>query len=357
MNFWSRISAVVLSLVLVILLLWRHWVKSEPYADLILIQTPRGQQSVRYEHNPKYAYVCLCANIRAIYPTLVLFSQLKRAKAQRGQYVALVSSEIPTEYREVLELFGIKVSLYPARPVFRPAYETTKKSTQDRDRILWQKIRVWNMTEYERVIMLDYDLVILDNFDELFDTETLIAGVPMLHVEEKVVFWEEPQVGDHLESVWHGLVKKTSLPRPGWTGLNSGVLFLRPDTETFSDLIHAASKLTERPCCPTQEFIFRFFEVRGGYTRLSAIYNLRKVHLFPTQEERDHLMQTAKIYHFVERQKPIVLGRSQVINGDNLFGKLWWRHADVVDQALHDAGLPETLVRTIHSEAIKSALT
>lgn len=319
--------------------------------DALLHSTTSSSYNGKYPHNPRYAYVCLCANLRAVYPTLVLFQQLRRVRATRGLHVALVSTEVPEGHQEVLRRFGITVVTYAPRPLFRPAYETHSRSTWERDRILWQKLRAWSLTAYDRVIMLDYDLLILRNFDELFDQGEL-AGVPMLHAEEKVVFWQEPLVGDPPALLWHNLTK-VSEARVGWTGLNSGVLVLQPDARTFKELLTAASELSERTCCPSQEFIFRFFQARGQYTRLPAIYNLRKIHLLPAEEQR-HYRETVKIYHFVEKRKPIVMGRKQA-QGE-AFSAQWWQHADAVDRALGAMRLEPAILRSLHVEAIRSAL-
>lgn len=311
-----------------------------------------AQPAVAYEHNPRYAYVCLCANLRAVYPTLVLFQQLSRAKAHRGVHVALVSADVPEEYRRILAAFQIAVEVYSPSPLFRIPYETHSKSTRERDRILWNKLRVWSLAAYERVVMLDYDLLVLKNFDELFDLDEL-AGVPMLYRDEKIAFWEDPHVGDDPSVVWRNLTK-ISAPTIGHTGLNSGVLVLRPSLATFRELVEAASRLTERPCCPSQEFLYRFFEVRGRYRRLPPIYNLRKIHLLSEEEQR-HYNQTAKIYHFVERMKPIVMGRQQAQH--DYFAAQWWGHARLVDRRLDSLDLSPTLIRTIRVEAIRSALS
>ncbi len=200
---------------------------------------------------------------------------------------------------------------------------------------------------YEKIVMLDYDLLVLQNFDELFDEEEL-SGVPMLYKDEKIVFWEDPH-GDY-EQVWSDL-KKVENAQVGVTGLNSGVVVLKPNITTFNGLVDSASKLKERPCCPSQELIYRYFSIRKQYRRLPPIYNLRKIHLL-SHEEQQHYRRTCKIYHFVEKTKPIVLGLQN--SKRDYFASLWWNHAIEVDKILMDAD--QSLVRTIKLEAIRSAL-
>lgn len=349
MPFLYRLILILL-LFVSILLVVRKTVKAPDSLEFSFTNTSQAKPS--YSHNPKYAYVCLCANTRAVYPTLVLFQQLKAVQGNRGVHVALVSTEVSEEHLQVMHSFNITTVSYAPRSLFKIAYEPHSRSTWERDRILWQKLRVWGLTDFEKVIMLDYDLLLLKNFDELFDQEEL-SGVPMLFDQEKVAFWKDPLVGDPVESAWSNLQKIVE-PRVGWTGLNSGVLVLKPSADTFNALIDAASKMKERTCCPSQEFIFRFFELRGQYNRLPAIYNLRKIHLLAEEEQR-HYKETVKIYHFVEKKKPIVMGKKQA-EGDPL-ASLWWKHASAVDDRLEALEVASELVRSIRIEAIKSALS
>ena len=43
------------------------------------------------------------------------------------------------------------------------------KSDEIRYKWVYTKLRAWELTEYDRVVFLDADIVVLDNIDELFD--------------------------------------------------------------------------------------------------------------------------------------------------------------------------------------------
>lgn len=108
-------------------------------------------------------------------------------------------------------------------------------------------------------------------------------------------------------------------------------MVLEPSTDTYAQLIEAAKNITERPCCPTQEFLYRFFEEKNKYNRLSLKYNLRKIYRHPLEKQKE-LLKEAKIYHFIERQKPLSKGRKHA----DRFEKEWWNHADKVDRWLEE---------------------
>jgi hypothetical protein len=359
-----------ISVVCLILLVWNfvHFPAASDVDDEEQNGAVAGRLELGYPFDPELAYVCLCANVRAVYPTLVLFQQLRSIHATRGQYVVLLASDIPPAIHGLFQLWNITIAAYPAHPsLFKPGYAVQAQSTRDRDRILWQKLWVWNLTAYRRVIMLDGDLLLRRNFDELFDVELPpsggIAGVPMIYSGEKIVFWESiPQIHNLT-----GEYPKAGEPRLGFTGLNSGVLLLQPSAETFADLVRVAASLTQRPCCPTQEFLYHYFEARGAYHRLPPVYNLRKIQMLPQEEQRT-LKRATKIYHFVEKRKPLIKGKAECQAEGDLWGEQWWVHAERVDAKLRKWAAQQQeadeeatrsrqeLVRRIHLESIRSAL-
>ena len=183
----------------------------------------------------------------------------------------------------------------------------------------------------------------------------------MVYPEEKIVFWESiPQILNLTEVTEY---PKATEPQLGFTGLNSGVLLLQPSPDTFADLVKVAASLTQRPCCPTQEFLYHYFEARGAYHRLPSIYNLRKIQLLDPEDQKA-LKRSTKIYHFVEKRKPLIKGKAECQAEGDLWGEQWWTHAERIDIKLKKwAALSEEetlerqeLVRRIHLESIQSAL-
>ncbi len=314
----------------------------------------------------KFAFVTLCTNVRTVYPLLVLLRQLERIKAKpSATRIVIVPESIKREFGEIISTFtptGVLLHTYPdTSDLFTIRYEVKNPSTKERDRMLWHKLRAWSLTEYDRIIFLDVDLLLLRNFDELFDAKgTLagreVAGVPLLDGDEKVVFWRPPRAKilnkgalgpdgkvpllaydpnkNDTDDIMEKVTKEDIVA--GWTGLNSGVLVLKPSNDRFQQLLASASTLEKRTCCPTQEFIFRFFESAGQYFRLPAIYNARKIHKLPPAEQHI-LRQHMKIYHFVERKKPYAQSQhalSLSTDPNNRYAQEWWSVAKEVDADL-----------------------
>jgi alpha-N-acetylglucosamine transferase len=209
-----------------------------------------------------------------------------------------------------------------SQPLFPIPYPVNQESTVKRDVMLWHKLRVWNATRFEKAVVLDNDLLIRDNIDSLFAFPEL-SGVGQLYEGEKIVFWD-PEILDEMVPVdeRHWTSK---------TGMNGGVMVVTPDHVTYRELVESAgNSLKNRTCCPTQEFLFRHFSRKGKFTRLPLEYNARKWHKLGGKPAS--LFSRIKIYHFVERRKPLMIGKREC--GGDVMAMEWWAVAERVDKLL-----------------------
>lgn len=126
-----------------------------------------------------------------------------------------------------------------------------------------------------------------------------------------------------VKSATDGLVASEMLP--GWSGLNSGVTVLKPSNQTFAALMSELEILPNRHCCPSQEFLYHFFEGRNRFFRLPIVYNARLPFHYSKQEWRQ-LMRHVKIYHFLG-SKPWETNS----NRHNPMKDIWIAHKKVVD--------------------------
>ena len=87
----------------------------------------------------------------------------------------------------------------------------------------FNKLHVWNMTQYERIVHLDLDTVVIRNIDHLFSASVQTPAAIA-----------EPSFGPLLLGLRGAIVKsRTLLP------FNSGLLVLQPDPSLFSELMWA----------------------------------------------------------------------------------------------------------------------
>ncbi|XP_047519861.1 glycogenin-1-like isoform X6 [Pieris napi] len=137
--------------------------------------------------------------------------------------------------------------------------------------ITFTKIHCWNLTQYEKCVFLDADILVVQNCDELFEREELSAA-----------------------------------PDVGWPDcFNSGVFVFTPSADTFSRLITFAQ---ERGSFDggDQGLLNSFFSdwSSDNNKRLPFLYNVTSAAFYSYLPALKHYGQNLKIIHFIGPAKP-----------------------------------------------------
>jgi len=91
-------------------------------------------------------------------------------RASGSRYPLLVLYDAETIVQETVDgLVARGMLVRPVEKIARPNHFA------DRFQINWTKLRLWQLTDYERVIYLDGDMFILENIDHLFSLPTPFA--------------------------------------------------------------------------------------------------------------------------------------------------------------------------------------
>lgn len=81
----------------------------------------------------------------------------------------------------------------------------------------FDKLRIWGLTQYEKIVFLDSDMLILKNLDHLFDCEA-----------------------------FSGVIAGQSFPgHENWQDINSGLMVIIPDKKIESELLSLMPKVVE----------------------------------------------------------------------------------------------------------------
>ncbi|XP_045491642.1 fibrous sheath CABYR-binding protein isoform X9 [Colias croceus] len=163
--------------------------------------------------------------------------------------------------------------------------------------ITFTKIHCWNLTQYDRCVFLDADILVVQNCDELFEREELSAA-----------------------------------PDVGWPDcFNSGVFVFQPSADTFSRLITFAQ---ERGSFDggDQGLLNSFFSSwsTDNNKRLPFLYNVTSAAFYSYLPALKQYGQNLKIIHFIGPAKPWLQNynfESQSVDApEHLKGflQLWW---------------------------------
>lgn len=139
---------------------------------------------------------------------------------------------------------------------------------------VFTKINAWSATEYNKVLLLDIDLIPLGNLDDLFDLETPAAFV---------------RGGDDLKhgSPVNGRAFFSGEQDTDWAwqqagGINAGVILLQPCMETYFRMVREVTSEVHPEHLPgngpEQDYFSRFF-ASAPWHHISVAYNFQLHHV------------------------------------------------------------------------------
>ncbi|MFN3850390.1 MAG: glycosyltransferase family 8 protein [Spirosomataceae bacterium] len=255
-------------------------------------------------------YVTLLTADSYLAGVLVLWASLKKCNSQYP-FLVLVSGNVSRRVIRRLEKLNIDCKVVPSlkNPHLRDenhAFYT-----------VFDKLNIYRLTEYEKIVYIDADILVVDNIDELFDKPNGSAV----------------NSGGLLPNFKH------------WTHLNSGVLVVEPDQSIFEDMVAQIGKLPSEDG-GDQGFLQSYFynwphqkhlHLDQGYNMFSGFLNHFN-DLFGYDFRQKKPERIIKAIHFWADFKPWVRGRDAT---QNLYGLeaeanlLWWQlHDEVLDYVI-----------------------
>ncbi|KAL6064862.1 exostoses (multiple)-like 2 [Balamuthia mandrillaris] len=210
-----------------------------------------SEASTLYE---KVGWVTATINDAYVIPAVALAHSIRKFSCHADNLLAIVSEEVSEQSREALARAGWQVLERPPLDCQhqggRPTDPTAKFPGEH------MRFHVWNLIDYDRLIYVDCDIMLLDNIDELFH-------LPLPHGQIYAAHFDPP--GSRHNSI------------------NSGLLVLRPSSKTSQELIREWQGLfSTAGCLPDQPYLRRFFDRPSqGLRWLPYAYNVRRQAFHP----------------------------------------------------------------------------
>ena len=157
------------------------------------------------------AYITLLSTMDYLPGVITLAESLKQVKAVPPLVVGL-SARIPKQAEALLESRGIRFLRLPADSPLPPLPGQTHHHWTN----TFDKIYFFGLTQFEKLVYLDSDMIVLTNIDDLF---------------------EKP----HMSAVAAG-----RLVHADWTRLNSGLMVIEPETGLASRLAKMVQPAMQR---------------------------------------------------------------------------------------------------------------
>ncbi|KAI0757153.1 nucleotide-diphospho-sugar transferase [Daedaleopsis nitida] len=288
----------------------------------------------------KAAYVTLLTAHAYLPGVLVLHDCLVSVGA-KYPLVVMTTPSLSPGAREVLKKRGMIVRdidhLYPSEGTYKLAEHDA------RFRDTWTKLRAFELIEYDRVVMLDADMIVMRNMDDLFDTELEKDWIAAAHVCAC-----NPRKLSHYPPEWipancaHTAVEHPKAEPPQITEsspapyrlLNSGLVVLNPSTDILNDITHtiATSTSIATYIFPDQDLLADYFY--GRWRPLSWRYNalktLRVIHPQLWDDNEVHCL------HYILNDKPWKRPRGTGGDFEEVNG-WWWDRYEILAKELQNS--------------------
>lgn len=223
-------------------------------------------------------YACVLSTNNYLKGVLVLNENLKRLNS-KYDLLCLINENINEETKNTLTKYGIKYVEFNSVP-YNVNFTSTWNYTFD-------KFNVFLLEDYEKVVCLDADLLILENLDFLFEYDT-----PAMVIDN-------PTFTDRF---------------------NSGVMVITPNKETFKELVRMKEQQSLYNRVIGDQNILNDYYLEDGFiNRIPDEYNVLRtiteekiLYLNPntnTEEERykvvlNAIVDNPVVLHYVGKNKP-----------------------------------------------------
>ncbi|KAK2758368.1 hypothetical protein FQN54_004218 [Arachnomyces sp. PD_36] len=284
----------------------------------------------------------------AYIPGLITLDYSLKKSGSKYPLVALYTDTFPAEGHAALDARGIPKKHVPyLLPSVHKDYEEDSRFYD-----CWSKLTAFSLVDFERIVMLDSDMLVMKNMDELMDIS--LDDAAMGGSGDRVFACTHaclcnPMKKSHYPKNWIpsncGFTAQHSDPEaaqihgaPATSGLsllNSGVLVINPSSATYNSILERLQvpSSTSTYQFPDQSLLADLFPAR--WVALPYIYNALKTLRWEGVHRQIWRDEEVKNVHYIANPKPwneTLEERTKVDDGrrDPLF-QWWW---DVNDERL-----------------------
>lgn len=154
----------------------------------------------------KYTYATLLSTPRYLHGVIVLHASLKKYGKSKYPFICVCSNDIPDECLEKLRKNGISYHVLTERALNGVSFPQQKEGWQHWS-YSFDKLLLWGLEEYDKVVFIDSDMLVLSPIDDLFERPNMSA------------------------------VAAGNFKYPDWTRLNSGLMVFRPSKTVMNELL------------------------------------------------------------------------------------------------------------------------
>lgn len=231
----------------------------------------------------KKAYMTLLGSDNYLVGTLALVQSLKSVKS-KYPIIVIVTDNVSNESLQVLKNKHIDFVKIGKVNISNKVIEDNKKQGYSNWSNTFSKLVIFGQTQYEKIVFLDSDMLILKNVDDLFNKDSLSAVV----------------------------AGKSYPGNSDWKDLNSGTMVIVPKTGEDKRLLDLVENNNLSGKFGDQDIIQLGYPnwKKETHLELGEEYNLFAKHE-PYYVGSNILNKPIKVLHFVGKIKPWNMGKKQ----------------------------------------------
>lgn len=228
--------------------------------------------------NKKYAYVSLLyGDSNYFIGALLLGYSLYKTKTQHDK-ILLITNDVPNNQRKVLsKYFKLKqIDFIKSNP---------KYIHKDRFKDVFTKMNMFTLIEYDKIIMLDTDMLILKNIDHLFKLNAPAASSSRITIKHNTKIPKDR------------IIKNGKIVGR----INAGLMVLKPSINTFNFILKDILENKQIDIKHEQDYLSLYYA--NDWTYIFFIYNYE---VGRSLKNIKYKFKTTDIYnlHFSSRYKP-----------------------------------------------------
>lgn len=234
----------------------------------------------------------------------------------------MITAQVDEQVR--LELDDLGLRWREVAPLAPPGH-TAGAYAAGRFDSVWTKLAVWSLTDHERVVFLDSDMLVLQPMDELFDLDLAGDNLAACHacrcnplrIESYPPDWRP----ENCFYTWCDRSGRGSPPPSAGAYFNSGAMVLQPSETTMArivDHLQAIEDLSRYPF-PEQDLLNEIFD---NWVQLPWYYNALKT--LPTQHPQFWRDDQVRNLHYI-LDKPWQTPPAQDHTPFARLNSWWWR--------------------------------
>lgn len=272
-----------------------------------------------------FAWVTLLTQPDYLVGVKALHRSLQKSGTQ-WPLVVMTTEAISLAEREALQSEGCVV--HPVEPI-QPDNKLEHHYASAQFSEVWTKLRVWQLTECQRVVFLDADMLVLQNMDHLFSLPLEKNEIAASHAcrcnPNKVASYPASWQPENCYYSWQE--RGETPPDTLDNYFNAGFIVLTPDEQIFGQLVARVAAITDLQAYPFSEQDLLNEAFAGRWQMLSWSYNALKT--LPYQHPKLWDLAEVKNLHYIQAkpwQRDLTQPESERDRYYDL-DKLWWEKA------------------------------